>query len=149
MKLVATISAFFWVFLMTFMANGQDADAIIGKWLTEEEKGHVLIYPCESQEGYCGKIVWTQQSEKDKPLEKDKNNPDPEKRDRKILGLEILEGLEYNAEEETWEGGKIYDPEKGKKYKCYAELENPDKLKLRGYVGISLVGRSSYWTRIE
>ena len=128
--------------------NDSDANKILGKWLTAEEKGRVKIYQCNGDE-YCGKIVWTKNNAQGKPPKFDENNPDPDKRDRKILGLTILKGLEYNADEEIWEGGKIYDPNKGKKYNCYVELVNPDKLKLRGYIGFSMIGRSSYWTRIH
>lgn len=82
-------------------------------------------------------------------MDRDINNPDPEKRNRTILGITLLKGLAYKPEENQWEGGKIYDPNKGKTYKCYAELVSPDKLKIRGYVGISMMGRSTYWKRYQ
>lgn len=62
-----------------------------------------------------------------------------------IMGLNILTGLEKDGDE--WSGGKILDPRNGKEYKCYIKLETPNKLKLRGYIGISLIGKTAYWTR--
>ena len=82
-------------------------------------------------------------------MKKDVNNPDPAKQDRTVLGIRLLKGLTYNEDEEQWEGGEIYDPNKGKTYNCYAELVGPDKLKLRGYIGFSLIGRSTIWKRYK
>jgi uncharacterized protein (DUF2147 family) len=58
-----------------------------------------------------------------------------------IKGLK-KEGHEYN-------GGKILDPKNGKTYKCYITLEGKDKLKVRGFIGISLFGRTQYWSRLK
>ena len=70
-----------------------------------------------------------------------------ENKGKKILGLNILTGLEKDGDE--WSGGTILDPRNGKVYKCYIELVKPNKLKLRGYVGVSLFGKTKYWERAE
>ncbi len=70
---------------------------------------------------------------------KNKNQP--------IEGLVIINGLEKDGDE--WNGGKILDPKTGKKYKCYISLESADKLKVRGYVGFALLGRTQYWQRVK
>ncbi|MHB0755431.1 DUF2147 domain-containing protein [Polaribacter sp. M15] len=70
-----------------------------------------------------------------------------ENKGKPILGLEILTGLEKDGDE--WSGGEILDPRNGKIYKCYIELVKPNKLKLRGYVGFSLLGKTKYWKRAE
>lgn len=62
-----------------------------------------------------------------------------------ILGLVVMKGLEKDGDE--YSGGKILDPKSGKVYKCYINLEGKDKLKVRGYIGISLFGRTQYWYR--
>jgi uncharacterized protein (DUF2147 family) len=49
----------------------------------------------------------------------------------------------------TWENGEIYDPKSGKTYSCVMKLESADKLSIRGYMGISLIGRSEVWTRVK
>jgi uncharacterized protein (DUF2147 family) len=63
-----------------------------------------------------------------------------------IVGLEILQGLEKESDSE-WEGGEILDPKNGNVYSCYIELQSADKLKVRGYLGIALLGRTQYWYR--
>lgn len=68
-----------------------------------------------------------------------------ENKNKPVLGLNILTGLEKNGEE--WSGGKILDPRNGKVYKCYIKLENENKLKIRGFIGFSLIGKTAYWTR--
>lgn len=68
-------------------------------------------------------------------------------KDKPILGLKILTGLEEDGDE--WSGGKILDPRNGKVYKCYIKLEGTDKLKIRGYIGFALIGRTSYWERTK
>ena len=68
-----------------------------------------------------------------------------ENKGKKILGLNILEGLKKDGNK--WSGGTILDPRNGKVYKCYIELINPHKLKIRGYIGISLLGVTAYWER--
>ncbi len=129
-------------------ANAQEKSRIAGIWVTGKKDGRVKIQQCEKGH-YCGKLIWTRNKSTGKPLKKDVNNPDPEKQDRTILGIRLLKGLEYNAEDDIWEDGEIYDPNKGKTYNCYVEMVNKDKLKLRGYVGVSMFGRTTYWKRYE
>jgi uncharacterized protein (DUF2147 family) len=68
-------------------------------------------------------------------------------KDKPILGMEILSGLQMNDDE--WSGGKILDPKNGKEYKCYIKLVEDNKLKIRGYIVFSLLGRTAYWQRAE
>jgi uncharacterized protein (DUF2147 family) len=123
----------------------QDADAILGEWLTEEGKAKVEIYSCE--DSYCGKIVWLKEPKNpDGTNKRDANNPDENLRSRTIVGTNILTGLRYEGEEE-WEDGEIYDPESGKTYSCRLELKDQNTLEVRGFIGLSLLGRSQTWTR--
>jgi uncharacterized protein (DUF2147 family) len=69
---------------------------------------------------------------------------DGAKRNQPILGMEILWGLEKDGDE--WSGGRILDPKNGKEYKCYIEvIDGGKRLKVRGYIGISLFGRTQHW----
>jgi len=141
-----------WVFsaciilLMAVNADCQEseADAILGNWLTEGDKAVVEIYLCDGR--YCGKIGGLKEPNNPDGTDKlDTNNPDPSRRNRKIIGLNIVWGFRYDGEK-RWVNGSIYDPDNGKTYSCKMNLEN-DKLKVRGYVGISLFGRTTVWTR--
>lgn len=69
------------------------------------------------------------------------------KRNKPLIGLEIIENL--SLEDGLYIGGTITDPESGKVYKCYLELESNNKLKVRGYIGFSLLGRTQYWLRTK
>jgi uncharacterized protein (DUF2147 family) len=62
-----------------------------------------------------------------------------------ITGMIILSGLSKDGDE--WSGGTIMDPNKGKTYDCYITMESNDKLKVRGYMGVALLGRTQYWYR--
>jgi len=64
-------------------------------------------------------------------------------KDKPIEGLTIIEGLEWDGT--AWTGGKILDPANGKQYSCTLTLENDQTLKVRGYLGISLLGRTQTW----
>lgn len=77
----------------------------------------------------------------------DRGNPDPNLRDRPIVGLQFMRDFVY-AGDKTWVDGKIYDPESGKTYKCKMTLVDDKHLEVRGFVGISLLGRTVVWTRL-
>ncbi|MEM7481012.1 MAG: DUF2147 domain-containing protein [Acidobacteriota bacterium] len=133
------------------------ADAIVGVWASAPSSdgiAHVEIY--RNGDGFDGRIVWLE-----KPRYRagdrggmagqtkiDRENPDPQLRDRPLLGLKILDGFEFDGEG-TWGGAQIYDPDSGKTYRSKAWLEGPDRLGLRGYLGISLLGRNTVWTRVQ
>jgi len=125
-------------------AASPEGDTILGKWLTAKGKSVVEVYHCG--DAYCGKIVWLKEPLNKEGKEKlDTKNPDESLRGRKIMGLEILTGLQYKGPNK-WGGGRIYDPDKGKTYKCKAWMEGKN-LKFRGYIGFSLLGRTTTWTR--
>ncbi len=76
----------------------------------------------------------------------DNKNPDTKKRQQPIVGMTILTNFIFDGKDE-WEDGKIYDPESGNTYSCNMELNGRNKLKVRGYIGLSLFGRTEVWTR--
>jgi len=127
------------------------ADDILGIWLNEDKDAHVEIY--KSAGKYFGKIVWLKtpiREETGKP-KLDKENEDESLRSRPVMGLLLLNEFSFDGDDE-WEDGTIYDPKNGKTYKCYMEFEdedNKDVLKVRGYIGFSLLGRTTYWTRVK
>lgn len=125
------------------------ADAILGKWKNGEGTGIVEIYKTTSGH-YAGKIIWLKEPidpETGKP-KLDKRNPDEKKRSVPTLGLINMHGFTYNAEDKVWENGEIYDPKTGKEYSCKMELKEPNILHVRGFIGVSLIGRTDTWTRM-
>lgn len=124
------------------------AQSVLGTWKTIDDetgkaKSYVEIYKKSDGKLY-GKVV--------KILTAGKENAkctkcSGSKKNQPILGMEILYGLEQDGE--VWDDGDILDPNKGKEYSCKIELENKDKLKVRGYLGFSLLGRTQYWYRVK
>jgi uncharacterized protein (DUF2147 family) len=142
------------VFFLAATAYGENADALLGKWWNQEKDVQIEIYSCDGK--YCGKIVWLKEPNypagdakgmEGKP-KIDRENPDTAKRERPILGLNLVWGFGF-AGGELWEGGFIYDPREGKTYKCKITMESPDQLKVRGFIGISLIGKTNIWNRVK
>ena len=68
-----------------------------------------------------------------------------ERKNTPISGMNILTGLKKDGDE--WSGGKILDPKNGKEYKCYIQLLDENTLKIRGYIGFSMFGRTAIWKK--
>jgi len=77
---------------------------------------------------------------------RDHYNPDPALRERPVIGVQILTGLKPAGD--AWTGGAIYDPGSGSTYHCTLSLEGENRLRLRGYVGVPLFGRTTTWIRV-
>ncbi len=125
-------------------AQKHHPDDIAGNWLNEERTAKIQIY----KEGntYSGKIVWLKEPidpATGKP-KNDKLNPDDKLKNIPLLGLGILKNFVFDGDDE-WNGGTIYDSKNGKTYRCYIKFESPLILKIRGYIGISLLGRTTHW----
>lgn len=150
-KLTASIAV---MLSLTVPAGGFAAgpDDILGIWNTEHKDAKVEIFKCADK--YCGKIVWLKDpayppgSKEGAPgtPKIDHNNPDPALRSRPVMGLQFMNDFAY-AGDTVWKGGRLYDPEKGKTYSGKMTLVSPNQLDLRGFIGISLLGRTSKWTR--
>lgn len=134
------------LFLSTSLMFGQ---SVIGTWKTIDDetgkaKSHVKVY-IGSDGKLHGKVVKIlDESKKDKTCTKCKGS----KKDEKILGMEILWGLEKDGKKK-YDGGTILDPNKGEEYSCKIQLVSNDKLKVRGFLGVSMIGRTQYWYRVD
>ena len=129
-------------------AQDYKSDDLLGVWLNEDEDAHIEIY----KEGdlYFGKTIWYKFpiDEETGKAKLDKYNPDPELQKRPSLGIKLLTDFEWDEDNE-WDEGDIYDPKTGKTYSCYIVMKEYDLLKIRGYIGISLIGKTTYWTRVK
>ena len=151
MKNCIWINIFLLLMLPTsvFAAN---ADDILGVWFNGEKDARIEIIKCA--EKYCGKIVWLKEpnypegSKDGTPgtPKLDHNNPDQALKKTPIIGLQIVYDFTF-AGDDLWKDGRVYDPKNGKTYKGKMTLVSPTQLDLRGYIGISLLGRTTTWTR--
>lgn len=122
------------------------AQTVFGKWKTIDdetgnEKSIVEIYQKDGK--VYGKVLQV--------LEKGKENKvcdecKGDKKNKPVKGMVIVEGLKKDGNE--YSGGTILDPKNGKEYKCYITLEGANKLKVRGFIGFALIGRTQYWHRV-
>jgi len=134
----------------------QDADAIVGLWHTEpKETGFATVRVTHEGGAYQGEIIalseplypdseGTEWAGKEKV---DRNNSDEAKTSRPIIGMNIVWGFQFKNSK--WEGGHVYDPENGKTYKSKITLNDDGTLSVRGFVGFSMLGRTTTWTPVE
>lgn len=118
-------------------------DQIEKVWYNQEKTSKIQVYKAKDGKFY-GKIIWLKDPLKDGKPKLDEENPDKGKRTQPIVGLVILRGLKKDGDKE-YSDATIYDPKNGKTYSCKITYKG-NKLDLRGYVGISLIGRTSTWT---
>ena len=143
-KLCVLIACMLLLPAATVHGAGAEADAIVGEWFTDGDESVVEIARVGDQ--YTGTIIWLKEPlDEDGNEEVDVNNPDESKRDQPIIGLEIVRDFKH-AKKNRWSGGTIYDPNSGKTYSCKATLKG-DELQIRGFIGVSLLGRTTIWTR--
>ena len=131
---------------LNLSAQSYKADDILGIWFNEEKDAKVKIY--EENGKYYGKIVWLDEpNEPDTGLPKlDDENSDETLQTRPLMGLLLMNAFEFDGDDE-WEDGEIYDPKNGSSYSCYIKFESKEVLKVRGFIGISWIGRTTYWTK--
>ncbi len=121
----------------------QSADAVVGRWLTPIHNGIVEIQRCGAS--ICGRIV-TSDKLRANPNMADGNNSNAALRNRRLVGLQILNGFKQSGA--GWYGGKIYNAEDGKTYSAEVTMTGPDKLNLRGCV-FKPFCRTQTWTRVR
>ena len=145
--LVSSISAIFLMLVgSSFAPTTDNPDNIVGVWKTGEGTAMVRIY--KNGDKYQGKIVWLKEPndpETGKPKQ-DKNHPEEATKSRPILGMINIWGFTYK-ENNLWDDGNIYDPKNGSTYSCTIKMINPNSLEVRGYIGVSIIGRTDNWTR--
>jgi len=120
---------------------------VTGKWKTiDDETGQAksIVEIYEQNGKVYGKIV-----EILNPAKKNATCTECKGADKgkPILGLVIIKGL--TKDDDEWTDGDILDPTKGKLYSCTITMDGKDKLEVRGYMGISLLGRTQTWTRVK
>ncbi|RIV25065.1 DUF2147 domain-containing protein [Fibrisoma montanum] len=142
------IPAFIVILSLFSFRPADESDAVVGTWLNGTKKGHVEIY--KKGGTYFGKLVWLKEPNDPttgKP-KTDIKNADAAKRNRPIMNLNIMYNFKYDGNN-VWSDGKIYNPEDGKEYNCKMTLTSPNTLDVRGYMGISLIGKTQTWTRVK
>jgi uncharacterized protein (DUF2147 family) len=131
--------------------------AVMGTWLTESGVAQVKIEPCaDAKNGpVCGRIVGLINPKGPDgqvvapEMATDYRNENASLRSRKVIGMPLIWGFKKTNEPNTFEEGQIYNGEDGKIYTANISLQPDGKLRLRGYVGTPLFGKTQLWTRIS
>ena len=137
------------ILLMILLPNNahiiDEADKIIGLWLTQCKDGNVEIFKVGNK--YHGRLKWaTDMYNTDKTSKIDVNNPDPRLKNRPIHNFVFMNDFEYK--DGIWDNGKIYDARTGESYDCFMKYVN-GKIIIRAYIGMHVFGRSEEWERIK
>lgn len=123
------------------------AQSVIGKWKLDDGSAIVEVY--QQGDEFNGRIVWLEKpTNPDGTPTNDNNNPNPNLRSRKLIGLNMLSGLKKQGESE-YGNGNIYDPGNGKTYNCSMKVEG-NTLKVRGSLDKrGILGRTMDWFRVK
>ncbi len=139
---------FFTLLAFLLPAGAAWAGEAEGTWATEGSKSHVTIVACG--DNLCGTIVWLKEPLDDEGKPKhDINNLDAALQGRPIIGLPLLANFVVGEEADVWQDGTIYNPEDGEIYSCTLTLLDDNTLKVRGYLGLPLFGKTQIWTRVN
>ncbi len=132
------------VLLATIATAEPSSTTLPGVYWLPEKDGQMQVY--QKDKKYFGRVI-----SYDVPGQLDEKNPNPEFRSRPIVGVDLLSEFNYDKESERWVGGTIYDAKSGKTYKCrlWFEDDEPGVLWARGYIGISLLGRTERFERVR
>ena len=128
--------------------------AIVGDWLVQSRDAVIHIEQVGDE--YQGYILWQLHdtygpedgSELNGKIVTDRHNPDPALRSQPLTGLRLLKGLHYDASGRKWINGRVYNSDNGRTYNCLVRLLSSDRLQLHGFIGISLIGGNTVWSRV-
>ena len=124
-------------------------DDILGYWMTAQNNLKVQVYKVNGE--YRGKIIWFEEKGYKAKMNdcRDEMNPNPALRDRKILGLEVLTNLHYEADEDNWEGGTIYDSNSGHSYDSVINMNTASTITVTGYWMFTWLGKDLNFYRVS
>ncbi len=147
------LSGLFGMLLLTLapLACATEADDILGDWVSAG--GHSRIKIFKRDAAYFGRIERIKHTHfrpgevpgRDGQVRTDLHNPDAALRERSLVGIELMRDFVFDGK--RWVKGRIYDPQSGRLYQCVASLTPEGQLSVRGYVGLSLLGRTTHWER--
>ncbi|MDQ3109799.1 MAG: DUF2147 domain-containing protein [Bacteroidota bacterium] len=142
---------FFILFLISvcFSSTSWVANDISGTWMNADKDAHIKIYGSYGK--YYGQIVWMKEpldSITGKP-QLDKLNKDPKLRSRPVMNMIIISGLEFDAGDQEWTDGTIYNPKGGDSYDLYCKMKDKNTLEVHFYMTITTIGKTFFWTRVK
>lgn len=139
-------SVFIVLFVLSIQVFAQKKDDILGKWLNPSGEGQIEIY--KRGDKFFGKLAWIKEpNDANGKPKTDEKNPTESLKNRPVLGLEILKNFIFD--DGKWIDGTIYDPKSGKTYSCKLTLKDANQLSVRGFIGVSLIGRTEVFKQVK
>ena len=135
-----------WAFVLLLCLPFNFAAQVTGKWYVIDDNDGLaksIVQISEVNGKYQGKVLDILPSSKRTHCE----NCTGQLKGKQLEGMVILYDLTIVPN--GGKDGKVLDPSSGRVFSCSIELAGPDKLKLRGYLGVPTVGMTSYWTRVK
>ena len=148
-QVLALLASFTLAMPAAAQAERTRRDDVHGLWIDHRDPGKrkvaVWIEDCEGL--LCGHIYWLRKptSAGGRP-KRDRHNPDARLRDRPLCGLRILSGFK-RVGDGIWSAGQIYNPGDGRTFSSTMTLESDGGLRISGYIGLSLLGKTVEWVR--
>ncbi|MEJ8598722.1 DUF2147 domain-containing protein [Riemerella anatipestifer] len=131
---------------MALMFSVMSYAQIEGKWKTiDDETGQAksIVEIFKKSDGkYYGKVIQLLI----KPADPNCSLCKDDRKGKPVLGMEVIRGIKKDGN--TFDGGTITNPKNGKVYKCSIERDG-NKLNVRGYIGISIAGRTQVWHKVD
>jgi len=126
----------------------QTGNCICGRWMSAQHNLLVDIY--QQNKRFRAKIVWFNAgSERKMKQWRDTNNPDPKLRGRKIIGMNVLDNLQYEPATNSYENGEVYDAMHGHEWNASASINKQGQLNVRGYWHFKFLGKTMMFNRVE
>lgn len=138
------LNLFLALLFVTSFAFGQDITQ--GTWYNEQKTSKIQFYKQGNK--LFGKVVWLKEPLENGKPRLDKMNGDAKLKTRPIMGLVFLTNFTADGPK-GWEDGEIYDPNNGKTYSCKMTVTSPTTIDARGYIGISIIGRTTKFTKAD
>lgn len=123
-------------------------DDILGRWMAVDNSVAVNVY--HEGNSFKAKVVWfDERLGSGTPMDsrRDSANPDPKLRHRKVIGMDILQDLNFNTKDKRWENGKIYDASSGRTWDTFAEIKKDGLLHVRGFWKFTWIGKTLNFRR--
>lgn len=134
-----------------FTMNAQNVkeNVLVGNWFTENNEAKISIYKAKDGK-YYGNIIWLKEpNDKNGAPKKDIKNKHENLQNRCLLGIIILNGLQYNSEEKAWDRGRVYKPEYGHDADCIIYYIDDQTIKVKGYMGVKWLSETQVWKRVK
>lgn len=126
------------------------SDEIVGQWMSEQHNCAVQVY--KEGNSFKATLIWfddTDDPSRPMATRTDYKNPDKKLRNRRVLGMNVLRGLSYQADTNSWEDGMIYDSKNGHEWNSCAKMDTDGALKVTGYWHFKFLGKSMRFKRMS